>query len=85
MKNFVVFKNLLFFFGELICVSSYPWAASTIVKNPFGLAFQYFISIQVFYKSGRQVLTSSNNSRLLLKPTIPDKFRLVNIHSYFII
>jgi len=24
MKNFVVFKNLLFFFGELICVSSYP-------------------------------------------------------------
>ncbi len=38
MKNFVVFKNLLFFFGELF-VSSYPWVASTVVKILFGWIF----------------------------------------------
>ena len=61
-------------------MSSYPLAAANIVKSRFGKVSQmiYFLSslFQVIYKSYRQVLTSSQMSRLLLKPGFLDKFRL---------
>ena len=72
-------------------MSSYPLAAANIVKSRFGkvsqmilVSFKFF---QVIYKSYRQVLTSSQISRLLLKPGFLDKFRLAYnsnqyIHDY---
>jgi hypothetical protein len=47
----------------------------TVVKILFFWVLQNIF--QVYYKSGRQVLTLSNNSQLLLKLAILDKFRLV--------
>jgi hypothetical protein len=39
-------------------------------------SFKMHFKLQVIYKSCRQILTSSNNSQLLLKLEILDKFRL---------
>ncbi len=51
-----------------------------IVKNLFGL-FSHIFSFNVIDKSYRQVLTPVNNSQLLLKLAILDKFRFVTFHS----
>ncbi len=48
-----------------------------IVKNMFGFTILYCTIFNVIDKSYRQVLTLINNSQLLLKPEILDKFRLV--------
>jgi hypothetical protein len=48
-----------------------------IVKNMFGFSILYFTAFNVVDKSYRQVLTSVNNSKLLLKLEILDKLRLV--------
>jgi len=39
-----------------------------------------YFRLQIIDKSYRQVLTPVNNSQLLLKPEILDKFRLVTFH-----
>jgi hypothetical protein len=39
-----------------------------------------YFRLQVIHKSYRQALTPVNNSQLLLKPEILDKFRLVTFH-----
>ncbi len=49
----------------------------SVVKTMFGWVLQIYFKLQVIYKSCRQVLTSSNNSQLLLKLDILDKLRLV--------
>jgi len=49
-----------------------------IVKNAFGFSILYCTAFNVDDKSYRQVLTLINNSQLLLKLEILDKFRLVN-------
>jgi hypothetical protein len=43
----------------------------------FGFSILYFTTFNVIDKSYRQVLTPVNNSQLLLKLEILDKFRLV--------
>jgi hypothetical protein len=48
-----------------------------IVKNQFGLLQMLYFHSNVIGKSYKQVLTPFNNSQLLLKLEIPDKFRLV--------
>jgi len=48
-----------------------------IVKNMFGLQFFIRTIFNVVDKSYRQVLTLINNTQLLLKLEILDKFRLV--------
>jgi len=49
----------------------------SIVKNMFGFTVLYCTVFNVNDKSYRQVLTLINNSQLLLKLEILDKFRLV--------
>jgi hypothetical protein len=51
-----------------------------MVKNLFGF-FSFIFSFKVIDKSYRQVLTPVNNSQLLLKLAILDKFRLVTFHT----
>ena len=51
-----------------------------IVKNMFGFWNLLFTAFNVDDKSYRQVLTPVNNSQLLLKLEILDKFRLVTNH-----
>jgi hypothetical protein len=46
----------------------------------FGFSILYFTAFNVVDKSYRQVLTPVNNSQLLLKLGILDKFRLVTNH-----
>ena len=48
-----------------------------MVKNMFGFTVLYCTVFNVNDKSYRQVLTPVNNSQLLLKLEILDKFRLV--------
>ena len=50
-----------------------------IVKN-IGFSILLFTAFKVVDKSYRQVLTPVNNSQLLLKLEILDKFRLVTNH-----
>jgi len=52
----------------------------SIVKSGFGKVFQIFIFFQVIYKSYRQVLTSIENSSLLLKLRISNKSRLATFY-----
>ncbi len=47
------------------------------MKNPFGLYQMIYFQLGDIYMSYRQVLTPINNSQLLLKLLILDKFRLV--------
>ena len=51
-----------------------------IVKNMFGFTILYCTVFNVDDRSYRQVLTPVNNSQLLLKWEIIDKFRLVTNH-----
>jgi hypothetical protein len=51
-----------------------------IVKNTSGFSILLFTAFNVIDKSYRQVLTQVNNSQLLLKLEIIDKFRLVTNH-----
>jgi hypothetical protein len=51
-----------------------------VVKNIFGFSILLFTAFNVIDKSYRQVLTPVNNSQLLLKLEILDKFRLVTNH-----
>ncbi len=51
-----------------------------IVKNMFGFSIVIFTAFDVIDKSYRRVLTMINNSQLLLKLEILDKFRLVTNH-----
>jgi len=51
-----------------------------IVKNMFSFSVLLFTAFNVIDKSYRQVLTPGNNSQLLLKLEILDKFRLVTNH-----
>ncbi len=51
-----------------------------IVKNTFGFTILYCTVFNVDYKFYGQVLTPVNNSQLLLKLEILDKFRLVTNH-----
>jgi hypothetical protein len=51
-----------------------------IVKNVSGFSVLLFTAFNVMDKSYRQVLTPVNNSQLLLKQEIIDKFRLVTNH-----
>jgi hypothetical protein len=53
-----------------------------IVKNLFGLVQMLFSSLVFIYKSCRQVLTPINNSLLISKLPILDKFRLVTFHTF---
>jgi len=46
----------------------------------FGFSILLFTAFKVVDKSYRQVLTPVNNSQLLLKLEIPDKFSLVTNH-----
>ncbi len=46
----------------------------------FGFSILLSTASNVIDKSNRQVLTPVNNSQLLLKLGIPDKFRLVTFH-----
>ncbi len=46
----------------------------------FGFSILYFTALNVVDKSYRQELTPDNNSQLLLKLEILDKFRLVTNH-----
>ncbi len=48
----------------------------------FGFSILLFIAFNVDDKSYRQVLTPVNNTQLLLKPEILDKFRLVTNHKF---
>ncbi len=48
----------------------------------FGFSIPLFTAFSVDGKSYRQVLTPVNNSQLLLKLEILDKFRLVTIHKF---
>jgi hypothetical protein len=58
-----------------------PGAKKTfIVKSGFGKVFQIFIFFQVIYKLYRQVLTSIENSSLLLKLRIFNKSRLATLY-----
>ncbi len=52
----------------------------SIVKNRFGFSILLFTASDVIDKFYRQVLTPVNNSQLLLKLEILDKFRLVTNH-----
>jgi hypothetical protein len=52
-------------------------------ENSVWLGFlKMYFKLQFIYKSYRQVLTSSNNSQLLLKLEILDKFRLATKQWY---
>jgi hypothetical protein len=46
------------------------------MKNPFGASTMSVFQLGVIYMSCRQVLTLINNTQLLLKLPILDKFRL---------
>ncbi len=50
--------------------------------EPFGFSILLFTAFSVDDKSYRQVLTPVNNSQLLLKLEILDKFRLGTDHTF---
>jgi hypothetical protein len=56
--------------------------ANALVKNTFGFSILLFTAFNVDDKSYRQVLTPVNNSQLLLKLEILDKFRLDTNHEF---
>ncbi len=51
------------------------------MKNTFGFSILLFTAFSVDDKSYRQVLTPVNNSQLLFKLEILDKFRLVSFQT----
>ncbi len=51
------------------------------MKNLFGLVQINVFQLSVIYKSYRQVLTPVDNSQLLFKLPILDKFRLETFHT----
>ncbi len=53
-----------------------------MVKNMFGFSILLFTAFSVDDKSYRQVLTQVNNSQLLLKLEILDKFSVVTNHKF---
>jgi hypothetical protein len=68
--------------GLSVSLSAYSSCiCAFIVKNQFGLLQMLYFHSNVIGKSYKQVLTPFNNSQLLLKLEIPDKFRLVTLHA----
>jgi hypothetical protein len=67
--------------GLSVSLSACSCICAFMVKNPFGLLQMLYFDSNVIEKSYRQVLTPVNNSQLILKLEIPDKFRLVTLHA----